>query len=212
MTPPGAVGTMAIPAYAPPRRREHAAMDSADRAAAVERRLREQFIQSLGGDPAAYRGFLQALAAHLRAYFRRRLAHAPDDAEDLVQETLLAVHESRHTYRPAEPFTAWVHSIARYKLVDHLRSRSRREALHDPLDDEALIFSAADAGQDDVRRDLDKLLGQIPEKQRVAIVMMKLEGASASEAAMATGLSPGAVKVGIHRSLKALARKLKGES
>ena len=55
------------------------------------------------GDEAAYAGFLRETASVLRPFFRRRLAHCPDDIEDLVQETLLAMHNKRHTYDPGFP-------------------------------------------------------------------------------------------------------------
>jgi DNA-directed RNA polymerase specialized sigma24 family protein len=87
------------------------------------------------------------LSAHLRAYFRNRLFQQPDDVEDLVQDTLLAVHNQRHTYLSDHPLTAWVHAIARYKLVDLLRARSSREALTDPLDDELEVFASSDTMQ-----------------------------------------------------------------
>ena len=87
-------------------------------------------------EAAAYHGFLRDLSGHLRAFLRRRLSGMPDEVEDLVQETLLAVHNQRHTYDAAQPLTAWVHAIARYKLVDLFRRRSRRELVTEPLDDE----------------------------------------------------------------------------
>ena len=94
-----------------------------------EARLRDLMVRGLAGDAAAYHKFLRELSAHLRAFLRRRLASLPDDVEDLVQETLLAVHNQRHTYEADQPLTAWVHAIARYKLVDLLRRRAGREAL-----------------------------------------------------------------------------------
>ena len=45
-------------------------------------------------------------------------------AEDLVQETLIAIHSRRATYDPGQPFTAWVYGIARYKLIDEFRRES----------------------------------------------------------------------------------------
>ena len=142
---------------------------------ANEVRLRDLLIRGLAGEETAYHAFLQALSAHLRGFLRVRLARLPDDVEDLVQETLLAVHNQRHTYDAAQPLTAWVHAIARYKLVDLLRRRAGREVLNDPLDDD------------------------------LPIVHMKLEGLSVAETARATGMSEAAVKVGVHRGLKALA-------
>lgn len=172
---------------------------------ASEDRLRELLLRGLAGDNAAYHVFLQELSAHLRAFLRGRLSRLPDDVEDLVQETLLAVHNQRHTYDIGQPLTAWIHAIARYKLVDLLRRRAVREALNDPLDDEPDIFARSDSEAADARRDLAKLLAQLPERQRLPIVHMKLEGLSVMETARATGMSEAAVKVGVHRGLKALA-------
>jgi len=121
-----------------------------------------------------------------------------------VQETLLAVHNQRHTYDPGQPLTAWVHAIARYKMIDLLRRRAGREALHEPLDDDAL-FAASDEGAREARRDLAVLLGQLPDRHRLPILHVKIEGMSVAEAARVTGMSESAVKVGIHRGLKALA-------
>jgi RNA polymerase sigma-70 factor (ECF subfamily) len=179
---------------------------------AAEDRLRTLMVRGLAGDAAAYHAFLKELSAHLRAFLRRRLARLPDDVEDLVQETLLAVHNQRHTYESDQPLTAWVHAVARYKLVDLMRRRARREAMNDPLDDELAVFSASDTEAADARRDVAKLLERLPERQRLPIQYMKLEGLSVIEAARATGMSESAVKVGVHRGLKALAAMIKGES
>jgi len=102
----------------------------------AEDRLRRLFADALAGDAAAYRAFLKDLGAHLRGFLRKRLERLPDDIEDLVQETLLAIHNQRHTYDAGLPLTAWVHAIARYKLVDLLRRRAAHEAMNQPLDDE----------------------------------------------------------------------------
>lgn len=175
---------------------------------ATEARLRRQLVQGLGGDGGAYHAFLKGLATHLRAYFRRRLGGLPDDIEDLVQEVLLAIHNQRHTYDPDQPLTPWVHAIARYKAIDLLRRRADREALHDPLDDEQLLFAAADTEAATARRDVMKLLDGLPERQRLPIRHMKLEGMSVAETARATGMSESAVKVGVHRGLKSLAKMM----
>ena len=174
-----------------------------------ETRLRGLLVQGLGGDTVAYHRFLQDLSSHLRAYFRKRLTQRPDDVEDLVQETLLAVHNQRHTYRSDQPLTAGVHGIARYKFIDSLRAHASREALNEPLDDELELFAASDTDAADARRDLGTLLSSLPDKQRLPIVHVKLEGLSVVEAALKTGLSESAVKIGIHRGLKVLAAKLR---
>ena len=177
-----------------------------------EARLRDLCLLGLAGDGVAYREFLSALGVHLRAYFRRRLFQLPDEVEDLVQETLLAIHTKRHTYRHDQPLTAWVHAIARYKLIDMLRARVGRENLNDPLDNDAGLFAASDTDASDVHRDLTTLLQALPERQRLPIMHMRLEGLSVTETAQRTGLSESAVKVGVHRGLKALAAKIKGHT
>jgi len=179
---------------------------------ASEERLRGLLARGLSGDGAAYHAFLADLTAHLRAFFRKRLDRIPDEVEDLVQETLIAVHNQRHTYDPGQPLTAWMHAIAKYKLIDFLRRRARTDALTDPLDDELEVFAASDADAAEARRDLAKLLADLPDRQRMPIVHVKIEGLSVAETAQLTGMSESAVKVGVHRGLKALAAKIRGNA
>jgi RNA polymerase sigma factor (sigma-70 family) len=178
----------------------------------IEKRLRDLLIRGLDGEDAAYRAFLKELSAHLRAFFRKRLAGLPDDVEDLVQEALLAIHNQRQTYDVDQPLTAWVHAIARYKLVNLLRRRARRDQLTDPLDDERDFLSSADSEAAEARRDLGQLLDRLPDRQRLPIVHTKLEGLSVTETAQLTGMSESAIKVGVHRGLKALAALIRNES
>jgi RNA polymerase sigma-70 factor (ECF subfamily) len=178
---------------------------------ATEERLREALVRALAGDAAAYHRFLGELGPHLRAFFRKRLARAPDEVEDLVQETLLAVHNQRHTYDPDQPLTAWVHAIAKYKYVDLVRRRARRETITDPLDDASELLAASDADASEARRDLAVLLQSLPDRQRLPIEHVKIEGLSVLETARLTGMSVSAVKVGVHRGLKALAAKIRSE-
>ncbi|WP_248920550.1 sigma-70 family RNA polymerase sigma factor [Pseudomonas entomophila] len=176
-----------------------------------ESHLQALLLQGLAGDALAYRQFLTALAAHVRGFLRRRLPQHPAEVEDLLQEVLLAVHNARHTYQAQQPLTAWVQAIARYKLADHLRSHARHEARHDALEDDSELFAVSDEEPAQASRDLGKLLGQLPDRQRLPIVHVKLEGLSVEEAARITGLSSSAVKVGIHRGLKALGRLIRGK-
>lgn len=178
---------------------------------AREAQLQALLLRGMDGDGRAYREFLCALGTHLRAFLGRRLSQRPGEVEDLLQEVLLAVHNARHTYRAEQPLTVWVQAIARYKLADHFRAFARREALHDPLaDDEGELFAVEDGEPAQASRDLGKLLQQLPDKQRLPIVHVKLQGLSVEETASLTGLSSSAVKVGIHRGLKALANIIRG--
>lgn len=175
--------------------------------ASLEAQLRALMLRALAGDGGAYRMLLDSLGGHLRAYFGRRLKGAPSDVEDLVQETLLAIHTRRDTYDPGQPFTAWAYGIARYKLVDRLRGRGRRESLHDELGD--ALFVETDESAADARRDIMVLLNRLPRAQRIAISLLKIEGLSVAETAARTGLSPSAVKVNVHRGLKKLAASVR---
>ena len=176
---------------------------------AKEDRLRDLLLDGLAGDRAAYHAFLMELSTRLRAYFRKRLSGLPDEVEDLVQESLLAVHSKRHTYDPAQPLTAWVHAIAKYKLVDLLRRRAGRDLRTDPLDDVLDILAQNDSEAAAANLDMAKLLLRLPDRQRLPIVHMKLEGMSVVETARVTGMSESAVKVGVHRGLKALAAMIR---
>jgi RNA polymerase sigma-70 factor (ECF subfamily) len=171
-----------------------------------EQHLRALFVAGLDGDAQGYAAFLKQIARRLRAYLRRRLYGWPDDVEDLVQECLLAMHNQRQSYLREQSVVAWAQAIARHKLIDLLRAKAAREQLHDPLDDDAHDFLAGSADeQTDARRDVMTLLSELPDRHRLPIVHVKLEGLSVAEAARRTGMSESAVKVGVHRGLKALA-------
>ena len=177
-----------------------------------EVRLRTQLLLGLRGDDRAYQAFLLELSGRLRAFYRKRLASLPDEVEDLVQESLLAIHNQRHTYDSTLPLTAWIHSIAKYKLIDFLRRRTRREGLNDTLDEEMTLDPAEAVQSAEARRDLGQMLQRLPDRQRLPIVLVKIEGRSVEEAMGITGMSASAIKVGIHRGLKALANIIRGET
>ncbi len=170
--------------------------------------LRAGFVASRGGNSVAYNACLKTLAGYLRAFFRKKLQRVPDDIEDLVQETLIAVHNQRHTYDANQPFTAWAYAIARYKLVDRYRQFARHDAQNDTLDEFHELTIGEDDNAHEAKRDVAKLLESLPEKQRTPIQLVKLEGLSVAEAAEKTGQSESAIKVNVHRGLKALAAKL----
>jgi RNA polymerase sigma-70 factor (ECF subfamily) len=175
--------------------------------------LRPLWLRAQSGDEAAYRAALALIATRLRAFFRRRMQSLPDDLEDLVQETLLALHLQRGTFDPALPVSAWVHAVARHKLVDLWRRRGRHDALHEPLDDvDEQQLASLDTEEGGTRRDLAKLLQTLPEAQRQAIALTKLDGLSVAEAAQRTGASESAIKVQVHRGLKRLAALVKASS
>jgi len=169
--------------------------------------LKGWMLASLAGDGEAYRRLLAALTPHLRAYYARR-GTARSDAEDLVQETLIAIHTKKASYDPTLPFTAWLHAIARYKLIDHFRKAGVRRTL--PLEEAASVIAGEDNEAAEAARDVEQLLAKLPAARRELIRDVKLEGLSTAEAAAKTGLSESAVKVGVHRSLKKLSQIVRG--
>ena len=174
----------------------------------VEAQLHALWMQSLQGDSACYERVLTLLSAYLRGFLRKRLQSQLSDVEDLVQETLMAIHQKRHTYQSDQPLTAWVFAIARYKWVDHLRVHGRREKLHDDIDDWADTLTVdSDTETSDAQRDLAQVLADLPPKQRAAIEHTRLQGLSITETAQLTGQSEASVKVNVHRGLKTLMAK-----
>lgn len=179
-----------------------------------EASLRALMIASLDGDSAAYGTLLSELSVHLRAYYRGKLVRAgreTEATEDLVQEALIAVHTRRHTYDPTRLLTPWVYAIARYKLIDHLR-RHQSTSKNVPIEDVAEIIAADDSPTTDSHFDLNKVLAKLPDKIRLALRYVKIEGLSVVEAAARCGVSESAVKMNVHRGLKQLRAMISREN
>lgn len=157
-----------------------------------------------GGDRAAYRVLLADCQRWLAAYFRRRIA--PHLVDDLVQETLISLHNKRASWDPARPFLPWLAVIARYRWIDMLRRLRDTDELGDDV-------GAVEPEDDAVhaRISIDRLLHQLPPGQVQAITLVKIEGASIAEAAAICGQSESLIKVNIHRGLKKLARLVESE-
>jgi RNA polymerase sigma-70 factor (ECF subfamily) len=176
---------------------------------AVEASLRESLLAGLAGDAQAYRAFLGELSGYLRGYLRRRLSSSLADVEDVLQETLLSIHNGRHTWDPAQPLTPWLYAIARYKLIDFVRSRARHDSRTQPLDDVEELLAAPDQEPAQARHDVAILLETLPDRHRLPLLYVKVQGLSVREAAARAGMSESAIKVGVHRGLKALAGKMR---
>jgi len=175
---------------------------------ASEDQLRRWMIGGLRGDAGDHRALLAALVPLLQAYYRRRMRDAVEDVEDLVQETLIAIHTRRQTYDPDRPFGVWLFAIARYKMVDHFRRR--RQTC--PIEDIEHILVAEGFEEASLARlDVNRLLETLPAKQAGAIRDTRLDGLSISEAADGAGIGESDVKVSIHRGLKALAARVRGD-
>ena len=122
----------------------------------------------------------------------------------------MALHARRATFDRKRSFTAWFFSIARYKLVDHYRGRGGHAVLEIELQDDLESGYREEALT--ARMDVDRLLTALPKAQQDLIRQVRLEGQSIAVAAERTGLSESAVRVSIHRAIKALGGKLRGRT
>ena len=171
-----------------------------------EAELKVLMIRSLDGDAPAHSALLCALVPLLNAFYRRRVASSAD-VEDLVQETLIAVHTRRASFARERPFTAWLFAIARYRMIDHFRRRKQSVAIEDV---EAILVTEGFETSANARMDVDRLLQTLPRKQAGAIRHTHLEGRSVAEAAFSAGIGESDVKVSVHRGLKALTARIRG--
>lgn len=159
------------------------------------------------GDTASYQRLLMELAPVLRGVASRSFARSglgPEDIEDVVQETLLAVHLKRHTWDERERLFPWVHAIAQNKVVDNLRRRGRRA--HVPIEDISETFANDDPAPEMNGVDAERMIASLSGRQRDIVVAISIEGASARDVAQRLGMSEGAVRVALHRALKTLAK------
>lgn len=173
----------------------------------ANRELDALMIAAQAGDTSAYHALLRTLATLLRSYFVRRLGR--DAAvEDLVQDTLIAIHERRATYDPARPFAPWLYAIARYRLIDHLRASKTRAA--SSIEDAEAV--AGDAAEDavDARLDIERLMAHLPHRSREIVRNVKIEGRSVAEASADAGISTAAIRVLLHRAIRTMAARAKG--
>jgi RNA polymerase sigma-70 factor (ECF subfamily) len=162
--------------------------------------------QALDGDQAAYRCLLSAVASRLRVQMRGRLARwgATDiEPEDVVQETLLAIHLKRHTWDRVERFEPWLAAVARNKLIDALRRRGRRVEL--PIEDFEETLADEGSGNESDALDVSRLLVQLPDRQQQIVQLVAVEGQDVRTVAQRLQMSEVNVRVSLHRSLKALA-------
>ena len=168
----------------------------------------------LAGNTASYRRLLDALAPALRATVRGAAARfrlPAADIEDIVQETLLAIHLKRHTWKATEPLTPWVRAIARNKLIDALRRRGRGGRVDVPLEDVADTLAAPEPEAHLSPAEADRVLAAINGRQRAVVRAIAVEGLTAAEAAARMGVSEGAVRVALHRGLAAIAAAFRTE-
>jgi RNA polymerase sigma factor (sigma-70 family) len=155
------------------------------------------------GDERAYAAFLRQVAPIVRGIARARGAGLGNDAvEDIVQETLLAIHQKRHTWREDLPVRPWLYAIVRYKVVDAFRARGRRVQL--PIEDFAEVLPAAPEPDPTERRDAERVIDALDPRSARIVRAIGLDGQSIAQTSAELDMTEGAVRVALHRALKKL--------
>lgn len=159
------------------------------------------------GDALCYEQLLHGITPFIRN-LTRRYCRNPQLAEDVVQDVLLTVHRIRHTWDPHRPFSPWLAAITARRGIDRIR-RDARIARHEVSDEWVLETFAAPAANNEsgalqAAEAIEPLLAALPERQRLALEAVKIRGLSLAQAASESGQSVGALKVNVHRAVKAL--------
>jgi RNA polymerase sigma factor (sigma-70 family) len=173
---------------------------------AIEEEWAKMMRAAMLGDSDAYRALLSEMTPVLRTAARKHLSRfgrASSDAEDVVQETLLAIHLKRHTWDTGRPIRPWIAAIARNKLIDALRRRGHRIEVQ--IDNIDIAQDPDDCSDPLDHYELDRMLENLNERQRDIVRSLSLNGASVRETARRLAMSEGAVRVSLHRALAALA-------
>ena len=159
---------------------------------------------AIAGDERAYTEFLRRAACLVRSFARRKVVQGGLDPEDIVQETLLAIHIKRHTWRDDAPVTPWLYAIARHKLIDAFRRRGRRVEIEIGEISESFAEPERETVSD---REIGRVLETLAPGQRSVVAAVSVDGLSISETAKILGMTEGAVRVALHRGLTAIARR-----
>ena len=169
---------------------------------AEESELARLMRAAIGGDEKAYAEFLRRAACLVRGFARRKIVRGGIDPEDIVQETLLAIHLKRHTWQDDASLLPWLYAIARYKLIDAFRRQGRRVEIE--IDEIAETFAQPEP-ETVSDREVHRALASLAPGQRSVVGAITVDGHSISETARNLGISEGAVRVALHRGLKAIA-------
>ncbi len=162
------------------------------------------------GDSRAYDRLLRAALPLLRAVAHRRIQN-PAEAEDAVQDALLTIHQLRHSYDPSRPIRPWLTAITERRAIDRLRRHGRRAGRESPIEAFGETLAAPGTNEGEARvaaRQVRAAVAELPQAQRTALGLAKLEDLPLAEASARSGMSVGALKVATHRAVKALRRRL----
>lgn len=174
-----------------------------------DRELAKLLALAQDGDSQAYERCLKQLAIVLRRFLANRMS-SRDLIEDVLQETLLAIHQARHTYRPDRPLGPWVYAICRHRMIDYLRKHRRISQREEPLPSEFDVPDPATLKRVEPQMEarLTEALKALPQQQRGVIECLKWQGLSVKETAQRLGLSESSVKISAFRGYQTIRRML----
>lgn len=170
-----------------------------------ETNFKDLMLKTQQGDSVSYRELMLSLSGFLKNYLRRRIFEK-NDIEEVIQEILLALHKSKHTYDSEKPFMGWFMSVVEYKITDYIRSK-QKQSTQQGLDSIAEFFQAAQIDSD-LKLDIETAMQSLSQNEKTVITEMKIKGHSVSEVATALNLSEANVKVIAHRAFNQLKKNL----
>jgi len=162
-----------------------------------------QLVQQ--GDQPAFRVLFEELGPMIARFVRRRVTDTAE-AEDVVQEALIAVFKSRHTYQPERPFEPWLFAIVRNVVSRSLGATFERMGWQETV---AELPEVAAESYFSPAIELRRAFEQLSPSQREAVRLTKLEGRSIEEASRMAGTTVASMKVRIHRAYQALKESLR---
>ena len=163
------------------------------------------------GDDAAFGVVYDALAPRLYPFLLRKTRDGAR-AEDLLQQTFLQMHCARESYVAGADVLPWAFAIARRLAIDAFRKGGRERVSDDGVSfEDALVSELCPDGALRTKQAaliIRRTLESLPESQRTAFELLKLEGMTLAQAAETLGDSVMAVKLRAHRAYEALREAL----
>lgn len=157
------------------------------------------------GDQRAYARLLGAITPVVRGIVRARGGTlGAEGCEDVVQEVLLTIHLKRQTWHEDAPLRPWLYAVTRHKVIDAFRARGQR--IHLPVEDFVEVLAAPEAADPFEAQDMARVIDRLEPRAAEIVRAIGIGGESAAETGARLGMSEGAVRVALHRALKALAQ------
>lgn len=170
-----------------------------------EQRWSHWMGQAQKGDEQAYNLLLTEISQAITAYLRARFG-SEEIVEDCVQECLIAIHNARHTYNTKRLFRPWLFALVRHKAIDMLRKNNNYKSML-----ERSYISGNTDSYTMQEMEHGSIFAALKPAHREALTLTKIIGLSIAEAANQLEISESALKVRVHRAIKATRKILDAE-